>query len=68
MYLFGSLWDRWQIAFKIVTPLLHIAFSAAQLHGTWIFFKMWKKENQLLRQEKNVSVREEARGGEGAAD
>jgi hypothetical protein len=59
MYLFGSLWDRWTIAFKVVTPLLHIAFSAAQLHGTWIFFKMWRKEKRLLSREKDISVQEE---------
>jgi hypothetical protein len=59
MYLFGSLWDRWTIAFKIVTPLLHIAFSAAQLLGTWIFFKMWQKERRLLCREKENSGLEE---------
>ncbi|KAL2056534.1 hypothetical protein ABVK25_002928 [Lepraria finkii] len=47
-YLFGSLWPQWQIAFKIVTPLLHCAFSATQLHGSWIFWKMWKRQEKLL--------------------
>ena len=59
MYLFGSLWDRWIIAFKIVTPLLHMAFSAAQLHGSWIFYKMWRKERRLIYQEKAASRNEE---------
>lgn len=53
MYLFGSLWNRWTVAFKIVTPVLHIAFAAAQLHGSMIFYKMWKKEQRLMRQDKN---------------
>ncbi|KAF8573833.1 hypothetical protein K439DRAFT_1624775 [Ramaria rubella] len=48
MYLFGQLWNQWRIAFKIVTPLLHVAFSAAQLHGTRIFFRMWKKQVMIL--------------------
>lgn len=59
MYLFGSLWDRWTIAFKIVTPLLHMAFSAAQLHGSWIFYKMWRKERGLICREKSTSRNEE---------
>ena len=40
MYLFGSLWQRWTIAFKIVTPLLHMAFSTTQLHGSRILYCM----------------------------
>ncbi|KAJ5887555.1 hypothetical protein N7495_007596 [Penicillium taxi] len=51
MWLFGSLWDRWQLAFKITTPLLHIAFSAAQIHGSLVFWRMYRK--QLQRREGN---------------
>lgn len=47
-YLFGSLWSQWQLAFKIVTPVLHCAFSATQLHGTHIFYRMWQKQRKLL--------------------
>ncbi|KAF8903665.1 hypothetical protein CPB84DRAFT_1773855 [Gymnopilus junonius] len=49
MFLFGTLWHRWPLSFKILTPLLHIAFSAAQLHGTRIFFSMWRKQEQKLK-------------------
>jgi len=67
MYLFGQLWGRWSIAFKITTPLLHIAFSAAQFHGTRIFYNMWRKQERILMEhhqlgEKGVnegSLREE---------
>jgi hypothetical protein len=48
MYLFGSLWSQWQLAFKIVTPVLHCAFSATQLHGSRIFYFMWKKQKRIL--------------------
>ena len=44
MYMFGILWDRWPLEFKIVTPLLHVAFSAAQFHGSRIFYIMWRKQ------------------------
>ncbi|KAF7974656.1 hypothetical protein HWV62_11540 [Athelia sp. TMB] len=50
MYLFGQLWHRWELSFKIATPILHIAFSAAQFHGTRIFFAMWKKQERLIRE------------------
>ncbi|KAF6218239.1 hypothetical protein HO133_006200 [Letharia lupina] len=47
-YLFGSLWPQWQLAFKIVTPILHCAFSATQLHGSHIFYRMWKRQVGIL--------------------
>jgi hypothetical protein len=50
MYFFGLLWDRWSLAFKISTPMLHIAFSVAQLHGTRIFYAVWKKQERLLKE------------------
>lgn len=49
-YLFGSLWDRWITAFKVVTPILHVAFSATQVHGSLIFMRMAKKQKKLMRQ------------------
>ncbi|KAJ7740727.1 hypothetical protein DFH07DRAFT_66250 [Mycena maculata] len=54
MYLFGQLWSRWTLPFKIVTPILHIAFSAAQFHGTRIFFTMWKKQERIIRDQGDV--------------
>ncbi|KAI9774372.1 MAG: hypothetical protein M1840_004266 [Geoglossum simile] len=50
MYLFGKLWNRWTLAFKIVTPVLHIAFSACQLHGSCIFWKMMKRQQNYIRE------------------
>ena len=49
MYLFGSLWDRWTIAFKLTTPMLHILFMSAQLWGTWCFYKMYQKQCRIIR-------------------
>lgn len=53
MYMFGILWDRWPLAFKITTPLLHITFSAAQFHGTRIFYAMWRKQERMLKEAKD---------------
>ena len=53
MYMFGILWDRWPLAFKIVTPLLHVAFSAAQFHGSRIFYIIWRKQEQQLNMERD---------------
>lgn len=50
MYLFGQLWHRWDLSFKIVTPILHIAFCAAQFHGTRIFYYMWKKQERIMQE------------------
>ncbi|KAF2467497.1 uncharacterized protein BDR25DRAFT_327349 [Lindgomyces ingoldianus] len=48
MWLFGSLWERWTIPFKVVTPMLHVVFSAAQVWGSWNFWKMWQREKKTL--------------------
>jgi hypothetical protein len=50
MYLFGSLWDRWTIAFKVTTPMLHILFMSCQLWGSYNFYKMYKKQQRLVAQ------------------
>jgi hypothetical protein len=52
MYLWGWAWDRWTLAFKVVTPILHVIFSAAQLWGAYNFYKMWKSQKKLMREDK----------------
>jgi hypothetical protein len=49
--MFGSLWDRWTTAFKVVTPLLHSAFSATQIHGSYIFYRMMRRQQRILREQ-----------------
>ena len=56
MWLFGSLWNRWEIAFKVATPILHIAFSAAQIHGSIVFWRMYKKQRRYMLEEKEVDI------------
>ncbi len=56
MYLFGSLWDQWQIAFKVATPILHTAFCAAQLHGSRIFFIQWRKQARFAREGRGIEA------------
>jgi hypothetical protein len=50
MWLFGSLWGRWRLAFKVVTPLLHAAFSAAQIHGSLVFWRMHRRQQRFLKE------------------
>ena len=52
MYVFGSLWSRWITAFKVITPLLHIAFSATQIHGSLNFYRMARRQQRLIKEEK----------------
>ena len=51
--LFGESWSRWELSFKIVTPILHVVFTAAQIHGSRILLSMWRKEKRKLAQEEN---------------
>jgi hypothetical protein len=53
MWLFGSLWSQWTIAFKVTTPMLHVLFAAAQLWGSWNFYKMWQKQRRLIAQQQS---------------
>ena len=50
MYVFGSLWSSWTTAFKVVTPLLHVAFSATQVHGSLILYRMAKRQQRLNKE------------------
>ncbi|KAJ8062856.1 hypothetical protein OCU04_008110 [Sclerotinia nivalis] len=50
MFLFGSLWDRWTLAFKMTTPMLHVVFMAAQLWGTWNFVGLYRRQGVLMRE------------------
>lgn len=55
MWLFGSLWDKWALSLKIATPFLHTMFSAAQLWGAWIFYKMAKEqERKCVKEERQL--------------
>ncbi|KAJ7678117.1 hypothetical protein DFH06DRAFT_1291415 [Mycena polygramma] len=53
MYLFGQLWSRWTLSYKIATPVLHVAFSAAQFHGTRIFYQLWQKQKNIIQNQRD---------------
>ncbi|KAG4432461.1 hypothetical protein IFR05_012051 [Cadophora sp. M221] len=55
MWLFGSLWTRWTIAFKVTTPMLHTLFAAAQLWGSWNFYRMYQRQKRLIAEEDRVA-------------
>ncbi|KAL1854388.1 hypothetical protein Daus18300_011487 [Diaporthe australafricana] len=57
MYMFISLWNRWTLAFKITTPMLHVLFAAAQLWGSWNFYCLYQKQSRLLAAAKHHGTR-----------
>lgn len=66
-YFWGSVWNRWTLAFKIITPILHCIFSAAQLWGARNFKLMWedqkkkmKKQGQSDEEQGVVQIQEDA--------
>jgi hypothetical protein len=63
MTLFGQSWDKWEIEFKIVTPILHIVFTLAQLHGSRILFAMYKKQKRYLAEEDRILMDPERTAG-----
>lgn len=58
-------WSRWELAFKIVTPILHIVFSMAQLHGSRILFSLYRSQKKKLYQEENRMMDTEANHSKG---
>ena len=54
MTLFGQSWDKWAIEFKIITPILHIIFTLAQLHGSRILYSMYQKQKRYLAEEDRI--------------
>ncbi|PSK49405.1 hypothetical protein B9Z65_8200 [Elsinoe australis] len=64
MTLFGSLWQQWTLVFKVVTPILHVLFSVAQLHGARIFWGMYLHFDACHREGQGRTQREEEREGE----
>ncbi|OCL08577.1 hypothetical protein AOQ84DRAFT_38265 [Glonium stellatum] len=63
MWLFGSLWSKWTIGFKVATPILHVVFTAAQIWGSVIFYRMWQNQKRLLAEEQGDSGDKEANSG-----
>jgi hypothetical protein len=63
MWIFGTLWEKWNLAFKIVTPSLHVLFTVAQLWGAWVFWIIAKKEARLSREHTRAQVEEQSMSG-----
>jgi len=63
MWLFGSLWSKWTIGFKVATPILHIIFTAAQVWGSVVFYRMWQNQKRLLAEGRGDSGDKEADSG-----
>ncbi|KAH7060805.1 hypothetical protein B0J12DRAFT_737102 [Macrophomina phaseolina] len=56
MWLFGSLWSRWTLVFKVMTPILHVIFTAAQLWGAIVFYRMRKRQLKQIGEEDGLST------------
>jgi hypothetical protein len=60
MTLFGQSWSRWELPFKIITPILHVLFTVAQLHCARVLFALWVKEKKRLYEEERRIMDPEA--------
>jgi hypothetical protein len=56
MTLFGQAWDLWDLSFKVVTPILHVLFTVAQIHAAKILFVMWTKQKRLIAAERQELI------------
>ncbi|KAF1922627.1 uncharacterized protein M421DRAFT_10386 [Didymella exigua CBS 183.55] len=75
--LYGALWNKWTLTMKVMIPILHCIFTAAQLWGEYCTWSLWQQEkgkakrvqvdgNESLRSENGkVKADDEAEGKDG---
>lgn len=51
--LYGALWHKWTLTMKVLIPILHCIFTAAQLWGEKCTWDLWQQEK---RKAKRVQV------------
>lgn len=44
--LYGALWSKWTITMKVLIPVLHCIFTAAQLWGEYCTWGLWQQEKR----------------------
>ncbi|RVD90196.1 uncharacterized protein DFL_001172 [Arthrobotrys flagrans] len=44
IYLIWMIWDEWVLVFKIITPVLYMAFTATQWHQAYLYMKLMRRE------------------------
>lgn len=47
--LYGALWHKWTITMKVLIPILHCIFTAAQLWGEKCTWDLWQQEKKKAR-------------------
>lgn len=47
--LYGALWNRWTLTMKILIPILHCIFTAAQLWGEYCTWGLWQQEKRKAK-------------------
>lgn len=68
-WLFGILWDRWTLSFKIATPSLFLLFATAQNWGTWKLYQIGVHQGKLAAQgQKQKDVETGGMGLSGVGD
>ena len=59
MWLFGSLWSIWSLSLKVVTPILHVLFSIAQLWGAYILWGLAKHHRKLWQEQARRKIKDD---------
>lgn len=47
--LYGALWNKWTLTMKIMIPILHCIFTAAQLWGEKCTWDLWQQEKRRAK-------------------
>lgn len=47
--LYGALWHKWTLTMKVLIPILHCIFTAAQLWGEKCTWDLWQQEKRKAK-------------------
>lgn len=47
--LYGALWNKWTLTMKVMIPILHCVFTAAQLWGEKCTWDLWQQEKRKAK-------------------
>ena len=56
--LYGALWHKWTVTMKVLIPILHCIFTAAQLWGEKCTWQIWQQKKKSKRSQEDGNLDE----------
>lgn len=66
--LYGALYHKWTLTMKVLIPVLHCVFTAAQLWGEKCTWDLWQQEKRKAKRTVGVEDQDTMGGGDAKKD